>query len=141
MSLRGQTARPLTRRDLSEHLPQLRGALLQQRCFRVEQLTELAGATCPASASIPDQQRNHVMLLVRTAALGALVDIDAALNRMRLGCYGRCPSCGTAIELERLEVLPMVALCMSCQREIDEVDAFGSAAPLGPPARNAANSD
>jgi RNA polymerase-binding transcription factor DksA len=35
---------------------------------------------------------------------------------MRSGRYGRCVHCEATIPLERLEILPAVALCMTCQR-------------------------
>ena len=93
-------------------------------------LQELAASPSAAAASPSDESpsyesRTQVRLLVRTAGLAALADIEAALNRMRLGCYGRCPSCDIAIELERLEILPMVALCMPCQREQESVHPPG----------------
>lgn len=115
-----RASRSAARPDVSPRLPELRAALVQQRRFRVDQLSELDAGTCSATASTPDEPRNQVALLVRAAALAALADIDAALDRMRLGCYGQCPSCGGAIKLERLEVLPMVTLCMPCQRAQEE---------------------
>ncbi len=49
----------------------------------------------------------------------ALADVEAALDRMRLGTYGTCVHCGTPLPAERLEVLPQAALCMPCQRRAD----------------------
>ena len=96
--------------DLGRHLPALRAALLEQRRFRAGQLSEL-------HANVPtDDAREEVTLTLRRAARVALADIDAALTRMREGRYGRCVHCDTTIPLERLEILPAVALCMSCQR-------------------------
>lgn len=63
----------------------------------------------------PDAPREDVLDTLRGAARAALADIDAALRRIELGTYGSCRRCGTAIPLDRLEVLPMVALCMPCQ--------------------------
>ena len=96
--------------DLARHLPALRAALLEQRRFRADQLNQL-------QAEVPtDDAREEVTLTLRRAARVALADIDAALARMREGRYGRCVHCDTTIPLERLEILPAVALCMSCQR-------------------------
>jgi DnaK suppressor protein len=96
--------------DLAEHLPALRAALLEQRRFRADQLGHL-GAEAPT-----DDAREEVMLTLRRAAQVALADIDAALTRIRDGHYGQCVRCAATIPLERLEILPAVALCMACQR-------------------------
>lgn len=96
--------------DLAEHLPALRAALLEQRRFRAGQLGQL-GTEVPT-----DHAREEVMLTLRRAAQVALADIDAALVRMRKGRFGRCVQCDAPIPLERLEILPAVALCMTCQR-------------------------
>jgi RNA polymerase-binding transcription factor DksA len=35
---------------------------------------------------------------------------------MERGTYGRCTICGTAITIERLEILPQTARCITCER-------------------------
>lgn len=95
------------------HLPALRMALLQQRRFRIEQLAELRN-TVPV-----DEVQVEVTETLRRGARTALAYIEAALQRMDRGSYGRCVHCDAAIPLERLEILPAVALCMSCQRAQD----------------------
>jgi DnaK suppressor protein len=99
--------------DLRDHLPALRIALLQQRRFRTEQLADLR-ATVPA-----DPVQEEVTETLRRGARIALAGIDAALDRMDLGRYGSCVRCAVPIPLERLEILPAVALCMTCQHAED----------------------
>lgn len=99
--------------DLREHLPALRIALLQQRRFRIEQLASLR------VASPPDQVQEEVTETLRRGARIALTGIEAALQRMDRGTYGRCVTCDAPITVERLEILPAVALCMTCQRAED----------------------
>jgi RNA polymerase-binding transcription factor DksA len=43
-----------------------------------------------------------------------LVDIDAALDKLEAGVYGRCESCGDEIAPARLEAMPAARLCISC---------------------------
>lgn len=114
MTGRIQTVPTAAPRGITQHLPQLRSALEQQRQFRVEQLDQLA-AEAAAPISIADEARIHVAAAVRVAAMAALADIDAALDRLERGTYGTCEQCRTAIPLERLEILPMSRLCMRCQ--------------------------
>ena len=40
--------------------------------------------------------------------------IVAALDRMRVGKYGRCALCGLSIPYERLRVLPETSTCIEC---------------------------
>ena len=40
--------------------------------------------------------------------------IVRALERMRLGTYGRCTVCGQSIPYERLRVLPEASTCIGC---------------------------
>jgi len=92
-------------------LEQFRRALQEQRLFRIEQLSELE-ATLPAL----DDPLCEVKMALRAAAHSALTEVDAALERMKAGQYGRCVRCHHDITLERLEIVPMAALCMNCQR-------------------------
>jgi DnaK suppressor protein len=109
-----QTVRTAAPRSITQYLPQLRSALEEQRQFRVDQLDELA-AEAAAPMSMADEARIHVAAAVKVAAMAALADIDAALDRLERGSYGTCEQCRTAIPLERLEILPMSRLCMRCQ--------------------------
>ena len=39
---------------------------------------------------------------------------ENALERLNQGAYGICESCGTAIPIARLEVLPYTTVCVEC---------------------------
>jgi len=99
-----------------EHLVMLHDMLEEQRRFRIEQLTE---------APPPPRTMSEAELEVRETILHgaqlALADVEAALDRMRHGTYGRCVHCGDQLPSERLEVVPQAALCMPCQRRADVV--------------------
>jgi DnaK suppressor protein len=43
-----------------------------------------------------------------------LAELDAALARVDAGTYGLCASCGNAIPIERLRLLPAATLCVPC---------------------------
>jgi len=112
MTTAGRSATRGTRAVLSAgKLEQLRAALEEQRAFRIDQLAELAAADSAADAATA-----AVTVALRDGAGYALVEIDAALNRMRTGRYGECLTCRSPIPTERLEILPMAALCAGCQR-------------------------
>ncbi len=112
----GDAAQPAGEQNLDE----LRTALLEQRQFRIEQLRELdllSNTEHPADASLEE-----VTTALRTAARTALAEVDAALGRMEIGEYGICQDCGADIALARLEIVPMTARCMPCQR-LSETEA------------------
>lgn len=44
-----------------------------------------------------------------------LFEIDEALNRLALGTYGTCDSCGKGIEKARLKAVPYSRMCIACQ--------------------------
>ena len=101
-------------RSIVAYLPQFRAALEQQRAFRAEQLAELAAQAARGASNISDDPRDEVTDVLRTGATAALVEIEAAIARMVAGTYGACEYCKNSIPVERLEILPMAALCMRC---------------------------
>ena len=110
-----------------QNLDYLRTALLEQRQFRIEQLRELDAASStehPADATLEE-----VTAALRTAARTALAEVDAALGRMEIGEYGICQDCGADIALARLEIVPMAALCMPCQRVSETGQPAADTAP------------
>lgn len=59
------------------------------------------------------EQEKNLALLQHTDRL--LEKMQAALHRIEQGEYGRCVSCGEAIDEARLESLPHAALCLRCK--------------------------
>jgi len=49
-----------------------------------------------------------------------LDEIDAALQRIGDGTFGRCTACGSAIAEERLKAIPYTPLCVRCSRSAAE---------------------
>jgi RNA polymerase-binding transcription factor DksA len=102
---------------IGSRLPDLRAALEEQRRVRLAQLDELAGELS-AGADVSEAPDDVAYALLRGARF-ALAEIEAAVKRMDSARYGVCQDCDNAIAIERLEILPMVALCLSCQRVRD----------------------
>lgn len=48
-----------------------------------------------------------------------IAQIDAALERLDSGGYGICARCGQQIAPERLQALPYVTLCITCQSAVE----------------------
>lgn len=49
-----------------------------------------------------------------------LQEVEAALERIRLGTYGICTNCGQPIEEKRLEAIPWASLNLACQERLEE---------------------
>lgn len=62
---------------------------------------------------------------VREHAGAELEEVEAALERLDAGEYGRCEVCGTAIPGDRLEVLPQTRYCVEHQRERERAQDAG----------------
>lgn len=82
--------------------------LQEERRFRVEQLAALDQELAASG------RHECVKLALRIAASSALAEVDAALVRLAEERYGACVTCAQQIPAERLDVLPMTPLCMSC---------------------------
>jgi DnaK suppressor protein len=82
--------------------------LEEQRADRVRQ-RELALAEAATSMPDPVAMRRGASMLLTIA------EIDAALERIAGGTYGRCTHCGIGIPIERLEFLPHASGCVACQ--------------------------
>ena len=49
-----------------------------------------------------------------------LEEIGAALDRMRLGKFGLCEECQTAIPKARLQAVPYARYCVDCARKLEQ---------------------
>lgn len=99
--------------DIGESLPRWRDRLYDEHRFRTEQIALLNREI----AANPQLNHDGVTIALRSGAMVMLEDVTAALARMDAGDYGRCTRCVQPIPGERLDVLPMTALCMPCQYE------------------------
>jgi DnaK suppressor protein len=50
---------------------------------------------------------------------GLLTSVDAALKRISQGTFGHCLNCEQEINAKRLEAIPWVRYCITCQELID----------------------
>jgi DnaK suppressor protein len=46
--------------------------------------------------------------------------VNEALDRVRLGTYGRCLACGEEVQIKRLEAVPWARHCIECQDKQDQ---------------------
>lgn len=94
----------------------LRDLLEAHRSFRCDQLDQLRRAGLLPGRTASDREINESLA---AGARRALREVMRALRRMDDGSYGRCMHCVEPLPIERLEVLPQAALCMTCQHDVD----------------------
>ena len=111
-------------RQLTARLKVERGRLLGDIRARDDAVRELGksqheeGASGAAGDLASDVVEQEVELTLERAERERLAEIDAALDRIASGSYGRCEACGAQIAPGRLEARPWTRYCLACaQRE------------------------
>jgi RNA polymerase-binding protein DksA len=66
-----------------------------------------------------EDQLDRVLSRLDDRERGAITEIDAALDRIAAGTYGRCARCHAAIGAGRLAALPAAALCIRCAARLE----------------------
>jgi DnaK suppressor protein len=61
----------------------------------------------------------EIDLSKRSRDRALLSAVDTALKRMSDGTFGECLNCGQEINAKRLEAIPWVRYCITCQELID----------------------
>ena len=64
-----------------------------------------------------DLQETDVDQAILDNEKALLAEVQQALARIENGTYGICSNCGQPIPEERLEAIPWVSLCVTCDRE------------------------
>ena len=52
----------------------------------------------------------------------ALGQIEAALERIREGTYGKCEECGAPVPKQRLRAIPYTPHCVQCARKLEGME-------------------
>ena len=113
-----------------EQLAMLKATLVQrQQVLRAELQSHLGGQGRVEHAREQllqglDDEREHdadreVDLARSDSTVGALAQIEAALQRLLAKDYGVCSDCGEAINFERLQHSPEVTRCIACQTALE----------------------
>ncbi len=88
-----------------------------QRDLEEARLTESSSdrSPDPGNAEASSMKLEYAKeLSIEQNTLDLLSKANRALERVEDGTYGICESCGKAIPVERLEVLPYSTLCVEC---------------------------
>lgn len=107
--------------EIRQELEQQRKALLtdagvligQGLMFGHENLPDLGDQ----ATAVADQ---NFLLRLKEREQKLLKKIDEALDRMTLGTFGVCESCGGDISIKRLKARPVTTLCIECKTKQEE---------------------
>src|SRR5438034_6146071 len=58
------------------------------------------------------------ILSIAEGLVETLHEVDAALDRIAKGTYGRCESCGAEIPPERMDARPVARFCLDCKQRL-----------------------
>ncbi|MHA3701751.1 TraR/DksA family transcriptional regulator [Jatrophihabitans sp. YIM 134969] len=104
-------------------LEALRADLVERIAATEADLRAVAEATAGANTDDEHDPEGATIAWERQQAAASrdrlqarLSAVDAALERVAAGTYGRCVVCGQPIAPERLEARPEVATCVNCAR-------------------------
>lgn len=118
--MNGMALTPTNLQDIDLH--DVRNTLEDERARLIKQLHKEPQAAQDALGRNPDRfdLANSFTSLVersvrQTMDQRKLKQIEAALQRLEAGLYGRCAACDRAIEAERLAILPSTTHCIGCQ--------------------------
>ena len=114
-------AKKPTRKDLDD----LRTVLAHARAILTGDMSQLREeALRPAGPPDASETRDgaydqefNLELLERDGTI--LHEVEAALERLEQGVYGRCQNCEAWIPRARLKAVPHARHCIDCQRELE----------------------
>jgi len=99
------------RQRLQEEQRRLRTEIAEEELENPEPMTY--GSQAAAATQVFDQNRQRAL---RERALRELAEVDAAVQRIDAGTYGRCKRCGQPIDPARLDALPWTPFDLECAR-------------------------
>ena len=113
---------------LKQNLRETRSRIVAQARHLSESLDQTAAVTGEGSAApvhladfAPSAMDADAGALASERDL--LAQIDAALERLEDGTYGKCRRCGEAIEAARLEAIPYTPFCADCADAAEPLSA------------------
>ena len=108
-------------KELRERLMARRDQLLEQLKNFEEELACLDQSHPPEfSEGAQEETAANSLVALDNQERKELADIQSALEKLDQDTYGKCERCSRRIGEPRLEALPMVRYCISCQNKIEE---------------------
>jgi RNA polymerase-binding protein DksA len=108
----------------STELDRFRKRLEEERAALESQLAEHGAGGDSVEVSVDEGFADSAQATAERSQLLAHIEqlhesrneIDAALQRVDAGTFGKCERCGQDIAIERLEAIPTARLCVACKQ-------------------------
>lgn len=101
--------------QLEQTLEEQRAVLLSRVCVKSD-----ASSSNVMNPDSSDRAQDYFLQERRSALRDSLEttleEVEAALQRLKDGSYGKCARCGKDISAARLEAFPHAELCITCQK-------------------------
>jgi len=113
-------------RDRREHLryklERQRDNLIERIGITREEFHALLGDQDPGDSAdgVSRAMDSDRLAVLEVQERETLRRITSALYRMKQGRYGRCDSCGAAIDQDRLEAIPEAVFCLQCAQRAEK---------------------
>jgi RNA polymerase-binding transcription factor DksA len=120
---RARTSLDAERRRLEQLRDELRQHAGPTAGTQRDDTGELSGMDEHVADVASDTLEREVDLAVLHSLEAALASVDAALDRLAAGRYGRCEVCGAPIGEARLRALPDATRCLDDQYSAETADA------------------
>ena len=104
----------IIRRALLDLRARLRGDVVQTADAALHGSNETTSASPDTADRASETAEQDLALGLLGSAAGTLDKIEAALERIEDGSYGRCAECETTIPAARLEAIPYASCCVAC---------------------------
>ena len=108
----------LLRARLRGDVSQMANAALKQS--RTEANGDLSSMPIHMADIGTDNFEQEFTLSLMESDAGTLEKIEAALERVEDGTYGRCEECGAKIPKTRLNAIPYATMCVKCAAEFEQ---------------------
>jgi DnaK suppressor protein len=112
-----------TRKRIQEELTRVNGRIAKLKREPLPEELESGGDNTPLSEETDSTlavEEKELRTDVLSRLIGRAASLDQALRRLEFGVYGICISCNRPIPRKRLDLLPEVAHCVSCQGNKEE---------------------
>jgi DnaK suppressor protein len=119
------SSKKLSPRD--KKIQNIRNRLVEQKEQLISDAEAALANELPGQILFPDlgdqasaEIDRNFMLRLKGREQKLLTKIEGVLEAIDLGQYGICESCGSEIEIKRLEARPVTSMCIECKTEQEE---------------------
>lgn len=105
---------------IRRELMRRRDTILAEARKHMHELRDQEHRWCDGFKNASDRDETHLRCMLADQERNELLLIDAAIESIDNGAYGRCEACGGDIEPKRLKAVPSARECLLCREATEE---------------------